>query len=208
MDVPVTLAIFTTILAALVLLRIRWPSLPVRLQSTLIVLAMVAIFLQGLTYATHWNLSDDRAGFLLNWSAIIGYEFIVLLATRLRPRWLTSIVAVILILPLLSASIFLPLTGQFERSPHYRTKLDTNLYIETTPWESPLKGTSGVDIQIFVTKPYIPFLRHLFASSRLFNNQCNTAGATVVLQLDHENVLISCPSWSGELASSYLLSLN
>src|SRR5271170_3507847 len=113
MHVPLTLAVFLLLTTAIVLLRIFWSRLSPRTRRALRLSAGTIFVLFFLSFVSRWGPSSDRLNSVFYWSALLSYEFFVLLFTHLRPRWLTATIAVVLILPLFSASVFLPLTGLF-----------------------------------------------------------------------------------------------
>jgi hypothetical protein len=198
MHVLPTLGVFLALLALLVVVRLNWSRIPPRIQSILIVLSLIALAVQGLSSATKWATTVYDLNIMIRWSAVAAYEFIVILLTLLRPRWLTIIIAIILIVPLLSASLFLPLAPIFDHSPHRIDSVSDTLITETTSWYSVSQGASGVDIDLFQVTPYLPFLRHTIAGTRLFNSQCDAAGARVLLLPDRASVLFHCPAWPSQ----------
>ena len=200
MHVPVTLALFATILVVLVALRLRWRRIPGRIRLLLIALSFAAVAAQGLSFVTRWRIAEDTPRVALYWAAIAGYEFFIVMLTLLRPRWLTTIIAVVLILPLLSASIFLPLGDLFNRNQQRIVPLDASLSGKITPWNSVLRSTSGVDVDIVESSRHVPFVDRALASARLYNNQCNTSAIVATLQPGRKSVLVSCPAWQAHPA--------
>lgn len=196
MHVPSTLALFASILALLVVLRIRWSKFSTRFRRLVVSLACMAIVAEILSRISRWSINSDLMDALLYWAAMTSYEFFVLLLTLLRPRWLTATIAIILILPLFSASIFLPLGRIFDRNTYRVQPLGSSLVNQITPWDSVLQGTSGVDSDISEINSHVPFLRHHLGGVRFYNNQCNTSGLEVRLLPNSRNVHFHCPSWS------------
>src|SRR3982074_3271480 len=111
MNLPLTFAALVALTGALVLLRIFWPRFAQRTRSLLLACACIVPTLYVIAAATRWSTSSLRWNAAFYWGFIASYEFLLILFTRLRPRWLTSIIAIILILPILSASVFLPLVA-------------------------------------------------------------------------------------------------
>lgn len=112
-----------------------------------------------------------------------------------HPRWLTSASAIILAIPILGASIFLPLAGIFYPPPRRLQPLGEHLYVS---WqEYAVRGTpsSGVDLEILYRPPLLPFLQHSRLAGRFYNQHCNAVATEVVLQPDHNSVFVRCPSW-------------
>jgi hypothetical protein len=196
--VPITLALFAALIGVSVLLRIRWPRLSRRLRRVLIASAMSAILLQVLIHVIKWSPNSDRAYRLLSWAAIAGYVFLMILWTRVSPRWLTTLCAVILILPLLGPTLLFPLASLFATPAPLDTQLTDTLFSEILHWRSAFGGTSGVDVGVYYRPVWAPFIRHSGEQVRLYDNQCNTAAVSVVLSADHKRAMVSCPPWPGQ----------
>jgi hypothetical protein len=139
----------------------------------------------------------------LYWGCIASYELFVLLFTLVRPVWLTSVIAFILIVPLLSASIFLPLVpllGSPSATRAITQSIGNRLYADIVPWYS---GTNpsvpeGMDLYLNYRPVWAPFLQHQRQKDRLYNTQCDTAKTSVTLLPDGENIRIDCPAWPSE----------
>ena len=198
MHVPLTLALFAALIGFSVLLRIRWPRLSRRLRRVLIASAMSAILLQVLIHVIKWTPNSDRAYRLLSWAAVAGYVFLMILWTRMSPRWLTTLCAVILILPLLGPSLLFPLAMLFGVPAPLDTQLADTLFSEQIRWRAVFGGTSGVDIEIYYRPAWAPFIRRSGRGVRLYDNQCNTAAVSIVLTADRKSAMVSCPPWPGQ----------
>lgn len=156
--------------------------------------ALIFPTLSALAAATHWSTASIRWNAALYWVSIASYEFLLILFTRLRPRWLTLTIAIILILPILSASVFLPLAALFNPPPVTTAVLGDHLISERTPWGSGPLATTGTDLTVYYQPAWAPFLHRRRRSARYFGGQCDAAGAYAVLQPDHESVLMCCPA--------------
>ncbi len=72
------------------------------------------IVLHGLFVVTNWSTTSGWLNAIINWLAIAGYELLVLLFSRLSPRWLSVPSAAILLIPLFAASVVFPLSHVFK----------------------------------------------------------------------------------------------
>jgi len=187
-----TLALLTVVM---LLLRIFWLRVPSRLRFLLIRLSIAAIFLQALIVLTKWTTTSERLNVLINWLAIAGYELLVLLFSRLSPRWLTIPSATILLAPLFAASILLPLAPILEPEPNVLVPIGNHLFYEVTPWWNTGGGNAGVDVHIYYRPPFAPFLRHKLQSIPFNNQECNSVAATAVAFPAKKAVLGRCPRW-------------
>jgi hypothetical protein len=144
-------------------------------------------------FASHWSTSSTPLNAVIYWAAIAGYEFFLLLFTLLRPRWLTIIIAAVLMLPILSASPFLPLAELFNIAPHTSASIGPNLITDLAPWGG---GTNppGFDLTIYSHPSWTRFFRHRRQASRYFSGQCDASKASATLQPDGKHVLMSCPA--------------
>jgi hypothetical protein len=202
MHLPLTFASFALLTTGIVLLRLVWQRLSSRVHHVVITLACAAPFLSALSLTTKWTIYPASLNAALYWSAIAGYEFFLILFTLLPPKWLTSIIAAILIVPLLSASIFLPLARVFDTA-HYQTlPLGDKFVSVRTPWGSGTTNGSGVDLEIYWRPSRAPFLQRRVQGVRYYNSQCDTGASFAVLQPDHKSVLMSCPAAANQQASA------
>jgi hypothetical protein len=191
---PLTFAALALLTGALILLRVRWRHLSQKTHKALIVCAIAAIVLYLFTLATGWNTAFYHLNAGLYWLAVAGYEFFVLLFTLLRPRWLTAIIAAVLLLPLLSASPFLPLADLFNPAPHTIVSIGGNFVTDLTPWGAGGAGSSGFDLVVYSHPSWTHLLRRRRQASRYYNGQCDAARAFATMQPDGRHVLMSCPA--------------
>jgi len=193
-----TLGTLFILIAALIGLRLRWPRLSPRTRKACIAAALTLFTLSAISTVTHWRLASGILDSLLEWSRDLSYIFLVLLFTVLRPRWLTIPIAIILILPIFSASIVLPLGGLFAFGSDTVVDLGNHLRAETTPFASP-QHASGVDIAVFYRMPWMPLLEKRVAGAHILNTQCNTAKSFVVIDRDPPgHIVFHCPAWPGQ----------
>ncbi len=192
MHLPITIAALASLMAAMMLLRILWPRLPSRLRYLLIRASIVSVTLHVLFVVTKWSTLSDRLDTLVNWLAIAGYVLLVLLFSRLSPRWLTIPSAVILILPVFATSIVIPLTRVFEPGSARNIPLENHLFYEVNPWAN-IGGTAGVDVSIYYIPPFAPFLRRRILVIPYNEGECNTSATYVTLLSNANGVLGHCP---------------
>jgi len=195
---PPTFVLFVVLTGALIALRLSWCRLSSRNHRLLIACACAALFIYAFTFVTGWSTSSNHLNAAFYWFAIAGYEFFLLLFTLLRPRWLTTIIAVILMVPILSASPFLPLMELFNPAPHTVTPIGTNLVSDRAPWSGGPSANSGFDLTIYSYPSWTHFLRRRRQASRYYNEQCDAAQASATLQPDRKHVLMSCPAAPGQ----------
>jgi hypothetical protein len=191
---PLTFAILAILTGALVLLRLRWSRLSHKTKRTLVTCACAALGLYAFSFATGWSTSSNHLNATLYWFAMAGYEFFILLFTLLRPRWLTTIIAIVLLLPIFSASPFLPLTDIFNTAPHTIVSIGPNLISDRAPSGVGTTDRSGFDLTIYSHPSWTHFFRRRRQASHYFSEQCDASRASATLQPDHKHVLMSCPA--------------
>lgn len=195
---PLTFAILALLTGALVVLRLRWLQIPRKTHRIFIICACTALAFYAFTFATGWSTSANHLNAALYWSAIASYEFFILLFTLLRPRWLTTIIAIILIVPIFSASPFLPLTDIFDNAPHTIVSIGPNLISDRVASGVGTTDRAGFDLTIYSHPSWTHFFRRRRQASHYFSGQCYAAKASATLQPDHKHVLMSCPAGPGQ----------
>lgn len=191
---PLTFAALALLTGAMIFLRLRWPRLSRKARKVLILGATTALALNALLLMTGWSTSLNHLNAAIYWSAIAGYEFFLLLFTLLRPRWLTMIVAAILMLPILSASPFLPLAELFNPAPHTVVSLGRDIISDRVAWGTGTAPTSGFDLVIYSHPSWTHFLRRRRQACHYFSGQCDASQVYATLQPDGKHVLMSCPA--------------
>jgi hypothetical protein len=164
MYIPITTAALALLTAAMILLRIFWSRVPPRLRFFLIRASTTMIILHGLFVVTKWNTTSGRLNVFINWMALAGYELLVVLFSRLPPRWLTLPSTIILLIPLFAASILGPLTYIFDPASRETLPLGDHLFYEIDPWTNAGGGNQGVDVVVYYRPPFPPFIRHKLQS--------------------------------------------
>lgn len=191
---PLTFAALAILTGALIFLRLRWPRLSRRTQRFLIGCTVGAMALYAVTFVTGWSTSSSHLNGAIYWAAIAGYEFSLLLFTLLRPRWLTVMIAAILMLPILSASPFLPLAQLFDTAQHATVSIGPNFISDLAPWGTRNAPNSGFDLTIYSHPSWTRFFLRRRQGSRYFNGQCDASRAYATLQPDGKHILMSCPA--------------
>jgi hypothetical protein len=193
MHVPITLAALACLTALLIVFRQLWPRLRPSVQRLLLALAIFFILVSALMYALGWNTVSPFVNAGLRWLAVAGYEFILILFTRLRPRWLTTLTATVLLLPILGASIFLPLTFLFDRDPVETTRIAPGLLFTKAPWDAAGMGNRGMDLTLSRIPSRLPLLRNQITTIRLYDTQCDTSATSASFEVATHIVHIHCP---------------
>jgi hypothetical protein len=191
-----TLALFT---ALFILLRIRWPHLSHKFKRLTVLLAIASIALIAIASISRISTTSDHINVAACWCAVLSYIFFVILFTRLRPTWLTTLIAIVVILPLLSASAILPLAAIFSNRSHNIKLIGDNLVSDLVPIDAVTAGASGADLTIYRRASWAPFLRRKYQGIRYFNTQCDTSSAHAILQPDLTHLLMVCPAKPGRL---------
>jgi hypothetical protein len=202
MYIPLTTAALALLTVAMILLRIFWSRVPPRLRFLLIRASIAMIILHGLFVVTKWTTTSDRLNVLINWLAIAGYELLVLLFSRLSPRWLTLPSTIILLIPLFASSILGPLTDIFDPASRRNFSLGDHLFYEVNPWSNIGGGNKGVDVVIYYRPRFAPFIRHKIRSIPFNDQECNSRAAFAVAFPAKKTVLGRCPNWPSQASGT------
>jgi hypothetical protein len=200
MHVPLTLALLAALTAVALLLRMRWPVLSRRWRTVVLGLAFSALLVDAFMLVFKWEPNSELMFRLVNWTAVAAYLSLLALWTRMAPRWLTTLSAIVLVLPLLGPTLLYQISAIFDESPHVSSPLGDSLYVIRTPWRAVFGGTSGVDLNFYYRPAWLPLVRHGVHFARLYNGQCNTSDVSVVLSPDHTRAMVHCPPWPGQSA--------
>ena len=161
MHVPITLGVLSLLTGAVFALRFLWWRQPSWMRRVIIVCAIGMVSIRFFFLVSQWSTTSTRLNALLCWTAVIGYEVLVVRFSLMRPQWLTTISAVILLLPLLGSTLLIPLTRIFDWSPAEISPIGGHYICEKSPWDTAGNGTNGMDLIVFYRPPFAPFLRHL-----------------------------------------------
>jgi hypothetical protein len=193
MHVPLTFAALALLTAAIVLLRFSWSRLSPKAHRILITIVVVYFTFSVIFGSTHWTTAYDQLDGMLDWCLVACYAFLLMLFSLLRPRWLTSVIAIILFIPILSTMTVLPLTKVFNRATSTTTVIGDRIISVKTPLEpSPIEVT-GVEIDVFYQPTWSTLVRRRLQGFRFIDSQCNASASYAVLQPDHKSVLFACP---------------
>ncbi|GGA62822.1 hypothetical protein GCM10011507_13020 [Edaphobacter acidisoli] len=198
MHLPLTFGLISALTAAMLVVRVYWQRIPRAFKTALVVFAAGVIIIFFGAYATKWRISSGRLNFAFCWALLASWEILLLLFSLLKPRWLTGIIAVVMLLPLLSASIIFPLASALGPLPATTIDLGDHILSERTPWGTGTFRTTGTDLTLYYQPAWMPFLRLSLRSARYYNGQCDADAAYAVLQPDGSHVQMVCP------AASYL----
>lgn len=198
MAIQITTAVLVLVTVAMLFLRVFWSRVPSGLRFVLIRISIALVILQAFFAATKWGTTSDLVNVLINWLAIVAYELLVLLFSRLSPRWLTTICAGILLILVFASSIVLPLTDLFNPYSSRKGSMSRNFFYEVKPWGNAGSGNDGVDLQICYRPTFAPFLRRKIQPIPFNNRECHAMAATAVMSSDRKTVFAHCPRWPSE----------
>jgi hypothetical protein len=194
MYIPITTAALALLTVAMILLQTFWLRVPSRLRAFIVRASIAVIVLHAIFAVTKWSTTSDRLNVLINWLAIVGYELLILLFSRLSPRWLTIPSAAVLLVPLFASTIVIPLTHLFYPGPVKTAPLGNHLFYNVDPWTFSGGGNAGVDVIIYYRPPFIPFLRHRLQSIPFNDQECNSIAAFAEVGPAPRTILGRCPS--------------
>ena len=184
------------LMVAMIELRVFWERVPARLRVFLVRLAVVLVVVQLLITASTWSTGSNFVNAIINWCAVAGYMLLILLFTRLHPKWLTTISAIILLIPVFASSVLSPLGNLFTPTPNRPVHITKDLVFERSVWVE--GANSGIELYIFRRPAFAPFLRHRLDHVTFNNGQCHTAAAMATLEPDGKNIRVVCPPWPNQ----------
>jgi hypothetical protein len=193
-----TFATLIPLTVAMAVLGIFWPRVPSRLRFFLPRAAIALILLHGFFVVTKWGTTSNRFNILINWLAVAAYELLLVLFGRLSPRWLTTLSATILILPVFASSVVSPLSLIFHSGTIQKIPIGRNLYYKLIAWDTSGNGTSGVDLEIYYRPRFLPFLSRKLQTQSFSTAECNAFAATILPGPDPDTVLARCPHWPSQ----------
>jgi hypothetical protein len=195
MQIALTTATLILLTVAMLLLRIFWNGIPSRLRFGIVALSIALVLLQAFFAATRWGTTSDRFNVIINWSAVAAYELLVLLFSKLPPKWLTTLSAAILLIPVFASSIVLPLTELFDPSFYKPVPIGNNLFYEVRPWFTPNGVNKGADLIVSYHPPIAPFLSHKIRTIPFSDRECNSNAAVAITLPATKTLLGRCPRW-------------
>jgi hypothetical protein len=192
MNIAITAVILVLLTVAVLLLRIFWLRIPAGFRAFLLRGAVAIILLHLFFVVTKWGTTSTRVNAIINWLAIAGYELFVLLFSRLSPKWLTSLSATVLLIPLFAASSLFPLALVLQPDSIPRVPLGNHLFYKIEPWSSGA-GNPGVDLDIYYIPPFAPFLSRKVVSQAFTTEHCNAFAAYALPGPEPKTVIARCP---------------
>jgi hypothetical protein len=194
MHLPLTFGLLGLLTGAVLLLRVFWWRLPRWLQHSIVVFALGLVLLRITFIATQWSMTSTRLNAVICWTAVAGYEVVLARFSLMRPRWLTTISAIILLIPLIGSTLLIPLTRVFDWSPADISELTGPYILERSPWDTDASGNSGMDMIVFYRPPILPFLRHASQRATFGDDECRPGAASAEIDLTKHSVHFHCPA--------------
>lgn len=146
-----------------------------------------------LSIGLQWTMTSTQLNAGLAWAAVTGYEILLARFSLMRPRWLTSLGAIVLLTPLIGSTMMVPLAKIFDVSRTDITSLGGRYILEKSPWETDSSGNTGVELIVFYRPPLAPFLRHLVQRASFGNDVCRASDAYAQADLESHTVRFHCP---------------
>ncbi len=146
-----------------------------------------------LSIASQWTFTSTQLNAGLAWAAVTGYEILLARFSLMRPRWLTSLSAIILLTPLIGSIMMIPLAKIFDISRMDISSLGGQYILERAPWETDASGNTGVELIVFHRPILLPFLRHQVQRASFGNDACRATNASAQADLQHHTVHFHCP---------------
>jgi len=198
MHVPLTFALLVLLTGIIVALRFVWWRMPPWLQSFLVAGAVAMFLIRFVFVVSHWSMTSTRLNALLCWTSAVGYEVLLVRFSLMRPRWLTSLSAVILLVPIFGSTLLLPLTRIFDWAPADISAIGGPYICEKSGWDTTVVGNSGMDLIVFYRPRFAPFLRHLVQRAAFADDQCESVASSAVADVTNKVVHFHCPGRSGK----------
>lgn len=198
MHVPLTIGVLSLLTGAILVLRLLWWRLPLLLRRLVLGFAVAMVLIRFSFLASQWSMTSTRLNAVLCWIAVAGYEILLARFSLMRPRWLTSISAVVLLIPLLGSTLLIPLTRIFDWAPADISPIGGNYICEKSPWDTDSSGNAGVDLVVYYRPPLAPFLRHVVQRSSFSDDQCDSAASSVVADTTLKVIHFRCPGRPGK----------
>jgi len=208
MYVQMTFAGLGLLTGLTLILRFFWWRLPPPVRAAALAVSAVTASLPAISLLTTWSITSNEANTLMNWIAIAGYQVLLLRFSLIRPQWLTSFCAVVLLLPIFAASMVFPLTDIFHPKDTDLLAIERPYLCERSPWAAIDGKVPGFDIRVYYQPPFAPFLKHRVQRSAFNTSECDAARATASILKDTNEVLFHCPAKPGRGAVDHILPLN
>lgn len=208
MYVQLTIVVLGLLTGAMLVLRFFWWRLPDRLRTALLAIASVSVTLPVISLVSRWSTTSDRANTLLHWTAMVGYELILMRFSLLRPQWLSSFCAVVLLVPAFGSSLLLPLADIFDPKRSDVFEIGKAYLCERRPWD-PIRGeTPGFSLSVYYRPRIASFLRHRVQLSAFNTEECEASASTAWILSGSREVLFYCPAKPGQRPVEHILPLD
>jgi hypothetical protein len=190
-----TTAVLASLTLAIIFLRVFWARVPTRARSFLIYTGLTMMLIHIAFSVTKWNTISDRLNCIINWGAVAGYLLIIVLFTLHPPKWLTTISAIILILPVFASNILLPLRDVFLPVPSVIRINNRYVYAKSVWTEQGENQNSGADLMVFYQPRFAPMRRKIQRAN--FNDmQCDAATSSANIDITRRIIHFHCPASS------------
>ncbi len=196
MSIIVTYLALVALTAIAVAVRLLWPRVGSRRRRQLMLLLALLLLPTILSTLSRWDTTIPRLNASLFWIHLFAYELCAISFTLLRPRLITSLIAVILTLPIFSASVVGPASGLFSAGDLVLHPAGEGYFLELVPWSSGPGNNSGSDFTLFYQPAGLRFLRRPFMGSRLYNSQCRTPDSTASVDARTAHISVHCPPFT------------
>ncbi|MBS1822030.1 MAG: hypothetical protein JST61_08660 [Acidobacteria bacterium] len=189
-----TIGLLLVLTAAILTLRFFWHRFPPRIERIVLGAAAIVFAIRLVFAAARLSTMYPHFDAFICWAAVAGYELMLARFSLMRPRWLTSISSIILLLPVFGSTLLFPLTGIFYRGPADIRPIGNNYVVERTPWDVSVSGHSGTDLGIFYRPAMVPFFRHMVQRSSFSDEQCDSKATVVTVDPPRKLVYVHCPA--------------
>ena len=176
-----------------VILRIVVPRCSPSRRRQLALLLLLVLLPALLNTVSRWETTSLFLNASLLWTRFFAYELCIVLFSLIRPRVLTSAIAVVLTLPLFSSSVAGPASALFSQAKPHTRSVSANYFLELLPWSSGPHQNTGADFVLFYQPSGISFLRRPFMGARLYDSQCRTPDTTSTIDPATDHITVHCP---------------
>jgi len=192
-----TIGLLVALTVVILILRFFWSRMPLKAERTVLAVATSAVALRFIFLVTQWGTMSPFFDSFLCWTAVAGYELMLVRFSLMQPRWLTSISAFVLLLPIFGSSLLFPLTGIFDTEPADIRPIGAHYVLDRWPWSVAVSGHAGMDFGVYYRPPMVPFLRHMVQRSSFSDEQCDSKAVTVTIDRANKLVHFHCPGHHG-----------
>ena len=176
-----------------VVLRLVVPRCSPPRRRQLFLLLILILLPALLNTVSRWETTSTLLNASLLWIRFFAYELCIVFFTLIRPRALTSAIAVILTLPLFSSSVAGPASALFSHAQPHTRSISHGYFLELVPWSSGPHQNTGADFVLFYHPSSVPFLRRPFMGARLYDSQCRTPDTTSTIDPLTHRITVHCP---------------